>query len=45
MGGKERDWGFYTKHGWMQWKKFVDAGGLGSVAWCEDRPETKESEK
>ena len=39
IGGKEREWGFYTKSGFMHWKKFIDAGLLGSVSWCEDESE------
>ncbi len=35
-GRKGRDWGFYTRGGWMQWRSFVDAAWSKRVLWCDD---------
>ncbi len=35
-GPRFRDWGFFTKTGWMQWRAFVDAAWSQRVLWCED---------
>lgn len=44
--GRSREWGFYTREGWMHWRKFVDAARSSRVLWCHDgdaplRPLTK----
>lgn len=35
-GRRRRSWGFFTKHGWMHWTKFLSLG-RGRVAWCEEK--------
>lgn len=45
MGGKEREWGFYTKAGFVPWRKFVDETRATRVMWCDDRPEQKLEDK
>ncbi len=29
-------WGFYTKTGWVDWRKFVDHAHAKRVLWCDD---------
>lgn len=33
---KEREWGFYTRGGWMHWREFVNASRSKRVLWCHD---------
>lgn len=35
-GPRIREWGFFTKGGWMQWRQFVDAALAKRVLWCDD---------
>lgn len=35
-GPKTQEWGFFTRHGFMHWKRFVDALHSKKVLWCED---------
>ena len=35
-GPRIRDWGFFTKHGWMDWRKFVSEAKSKRILWCED---------
>lgn len=35
-GPRTRDWGFFTRRGWMQWRSFVDASRGKRVLWCDD---------
>ncbi len=35
-GPAVKDWGFFTKQGFMQWRKFVDAAIAKRVLWCDD---------
>lgn len=45
-GRRSRDWGFYTRTGWMAWRAFVSAAWSQRVLWCEDgrvlNPESQE---
>lgn len=35
--GPKRDaWGFFTRDGWMHWRKFVDESKSQRVLWCDD---------
>lgn len=35
--GRDSDhWGFRTALGWMDWRKFNNAGPANRVLWCED---------
>lgn len=34
--GREQEWGFYTREGWMHWRTFVDAARSARVLWCHD---------
>lgn len=36
FGPKEKDWGFFTKTGFMQWEEFVKAAETDRVMWCDD---------
>lgn len=33
---KVRSWGFFTREGWIPWKKFVEDVSGKRVLWCED---------
>lgn len=35
-GPKVREWGFFTKEGWMHWKQFVHEVGSKRIMWCDD---------
>jgi hypothetical protein len=35
-GSKAREWGFFTRSGWVPWRTFVNALRGDRVAWCED---------
>lgn len=35
-GPRNRDWGFFTRSGWMQWMAFVGASREKRVLWCDD---------
>lgn len=35
-GNKQRDWGFFTKNGFMHWKQFVNEAWAKRVLWCDD---------
>lgn len=36
--GKNRGkWGFYTKRGWIHWKRFISLVNSSRVLWCDDR--------
>lgn len=39
--GKKREWGFYTKRGWLPWQRFVHEARSTRVMWCEgeDKPQ------
>lgn len=37
-GPKGRAWGFFTRNGWIGWRRFVDAAPDTRVAWCEESP-------
>lgn len=39
MGGKRREWGFYTKAGWIPWRAFVSNTRETRVMWCDDSAE------
>lgn len=34
--GRKREWGFFTRDGWMHWRAFVDAARSARVLWCHD---------
>lgn len=38
-----RSWGFYTRHGWMHWRTFVDAARSNRVLWCHDGTERSDT--
>lgn len=38
VGGRRREWGFYTKKGWMHWQAFIHNTRLTRVLWCEETP-------
>lgn len=38
-GSRKREWGFYTKRGWVQWREFVNEVLTTRVLWCEEKPE------
>jgi len=40
-GGRRREWGFFTKSGWVPWRKFVAEARERRVSWCEDGYEAK----
>lgn len=33
---KIQEWGFFTRDGWMHWKKFIHEAGSKRVLWCSD---------
>ena len=35
-GRKTRLWGFWTKDGWMDWRKFLSIDPKNRTAWCEE---------
>jgi hypothetical protein len=35
-GPRFREWGFFTRQGWMQWRSFVDESRSKRVLWCDD---------
>lgn len=35
-GRKTKEWGFFTKEGWMPWKKFIGIAETKRVLWCAD---------
>jgi len=39
--GRKREWGFYTKFGWLDWRKFVQQARTTRVLWCDDESEIK----
>lgn len=39
---RNREWGFYTREGWMHWRKFVDAARSARVLWCHDGTERRD---
>lgn len=36
VGGRARDWGFYTHAGWIHWREFVNSTRTSRVMWCDD---------
>lgn len=38
-GRKLREWGFFTKVGWMPWNQFVKDAKTNRVLWCEEEPD------
>lgn len=38
-------WGFYTKKGWVAWKKFTSAVTSARVMWCDDGKKLKGRKK
>lgn len=37
-GSKSREWGFFTKLGWVNWEQFVRNTRETRVMWCDDSP-------
>jgi hypothetical protein len=37
---ERREWGFWTRFGWMHWRAFVNA--TGRAAWCDEAPAGQE---
>lgn len=35
-GPRVREWGFFTKEGWMHWEQFVQEAVSNRVLWCSD---------
>jgi len=35
-GPRVRDWGFFTRDGWVHWHRFVEAAWGNRVLWCDD---------
>jgi hypothetical protein len=35
-GPRYRQWGFFTKAGWVMWRLFVDEAASKRILWCED---------
>ncbi len=44
-GPRMREWGFFTREGWMHWRSFVDAAIGKRVLWCDDGREISEERK
>jgi len=36
-------WGFFTAHGWVNWKYFIDMAKGDRVLWCSDGKERKKN--
>lgn len=34
-GPEARDWGFFTKSGWIPWKKFIEVAKTARTLWCK----------
>ena len=34
-GPETREWGFFTKSGWVPWRKFVDMAKTARTLWCK----------
>lgn len=41
-GKHHGEWGFFTKLGYMHWRKFVDAARSSKVLWCSDGTKRKD---
>lgn len=39
---RECEWGFFTRGGWMHWRKFVDAARSARILWCHDDTERRD---
>lgn len=35
-GHRFREWGFFTRDGWLDWQRFVHAARDNRVLWCDD---------
>lgn len=44
-GPKNREWGFFTKEGWMHWKKFIQEAKTARIMWCSDGRELKNDDQ
>lgn len=42
-GSRTKEWGFFTRQGFMQWRTFVDAAKSSRVLWCSDGNQRGES--
>ncbi len=40
-GPSVREWGFFTREGWVGWRTFVNMARSARVLWCDDGKELK----